>query len=70
MSTEQVTLSNNASSLLRLGTDKAASPVSRIFNERISLCRGTKKSNCLGTALYIVGERDEDANVGLPEVRM
>jgi len=30
------------------------------MNERIALCRDTRRSNCAGTALYIVGMQDSD----------
>jgi hypothetical protein len=31
-----------------------------MINERALLCRGTKRSNCVGTALYLTGDRKKD----------
>ena len=33
------------------------------MDRRIALCRGTKRSNCIGTALYVAGEQEEDVLV-------
>ena len=33
------------------------------LNTRIELCKGTLRSNCIGTALYLVGERHLDEYV-------
>jgi hypothetical protein len=45
--------------LLRGSVVKQTNPMSMI-NERIALCRGTERSNCIGTSLYIAGEKDKD----------
>lgn len=30
------------------------------INRRAALCKGTRRSNCIGTALYLVGEKEKD----------
>jgi hypothetical protein len=39
------------------------SKYSKMVEDRIVLCKGTFRSNCRGTALYIVGEIDNDEYV-------
>lgn len=34
-----------------------------MVSERIGLCRGTWRSNCIGTALYVTGEINTDSLV-------
>jgi hypothetical protein len=61
---------NAATHLLRrsehhLCSKFADADTSRIDNERVTLCRHTKRSNCVGTALYIIGAQKEDRSVDL-----
>lgn len=63
MSDAQKSRLNLAQRLLRRIGWSGTEDVKSQFGERIALCTGTLRSNCIGTALYIIGEQKEDSYV-------